>query len=54
MVWKLKEDIQSANLKRLPAGALDKEFHRIYLSSGCMPVNSLREVFRYEGLLPRG
>lgn len=53
MVWKLKEDIQSANLKRLSADALDKEFHHIYLSSGCMPVNSLREVFRYEGLLPR-
>lgn len=52
MVWKLKRDIQNANLKQLSADALDKEFHRIYLNSGCMPVSSLREVFRYEGLLP--
>jgi uncharacterized protein (DUF885 family) len=51
MVWKLKEEIAVKNQKRLPGGDLDREFHRIYLHSGCMPVKSLREVFRHEGLL---
>jgi hypothetical protein len=51
MVWALKEEIQSANPKKLSAADLDREFHRMYLQSGCMPVKSLREVYRHEGLL---
>ena len=31
---------------------LDREFHRVYLQSGCMPVTSLRSVFQHEGFLP--
>ena len=30
---------------------LDREFHRIYLTSGSMPVRFLREVFRHHGML---
>jgi uncharacterized protein (DUF885 family) len=51
MVWELKADLQNANPKRLSSDDLDREFHRIYLQSGCMPVASLREVFRHEGFL---
>jgi hypothetical protein len=51
MVWELKSDLHSANPKNLSRDALDREFHRVYLQSGCMPVASLREVFRHEGLL---
>ncbi len=51
MVWELKADLQAANPKRLSTDELDREFHRIYLQSGCMPVASLREVFRQEGFL---
>lgn len=51
MVWELKDDIIAANKKSLPKDELDKEFHRIYLQSGCMPVTLLRDVYRHEGLL---
>lgn len=51
MVWELKDDIVAANKKLLPKDELDKEFHRIYLQSGCMPVTLLRDVYRHEGLL---
>ncbi len=51
MVWELKDDLVSANPKGLSAEELDREFHRIYLQSGCMPVASLREVFQHEGFL---
>ena len=52
MVWELKNELVSANPKQLAAEDLDREFHRVYLESGCMPVASLREVFRHEGYLP--
>lgn len=51
LVWKLKQDIQAANKKDLDALELDQAFHRIYLESGCMPVESLRLVFEHEGFL---
>ena len=51
MVWELKADLQDANPKRPSSDELDREFHRICLQSGCMPVASLREVFRFEGFL---
>lgn len=51
LVWKLKQDIQAANKKDLDALELDQAFHRIYLESGCMPVESLRSVFEHEGFL---
>lgn len=51
MVWALKQDLIDANPKQLEAEELDREFHRIYLQSGCMPVASLREVFGFEGYL---
>jgi hypothetical protein len=51
LVWKLKQDIQSANKKDLDALELDQAFHRVYLESGCMPVENLRSVFEHEGFL---
>jgi len=51
MVWRLKEDIQKANKKALGKLALDQAFHEVYLSSGCMPVESLRTVFMNLGYL---
>lgn len=51
LVWQLKQDIISANKKQLNALQLDQAFHDIYLKSGCMPVNSLREVFTEHGYL---
>lgn len=52
LVWELKKDIVDANRDRLPLDHLDREFHRIYLESGCMPVTSLRAIYREQGLLP--
>jgi hypothetical protein len=54
MVWALKADIIRANLKNLSERELDREFHRLYLNSGCMPVTSLRRVFEHEGFLRSG
>jgi Bacterial protein of unknown function (DUF885) len=51
LVWELKKDVVSANRKNLSEQALDREFHRLYLESGCMPVASLRRVFEHEGFL---
>ena len=51
MVWELKHDLVAGNPKGLSTVDLDREFHRIYLQSGCMPVASLRDVFRHEGFL---
>jgi hypothetical protein len=51
MVWELKDDLVASNPKGLSTEELDREFHRIYLQSGCMPVASLREVFQHEGFL---
>jgi len=51
MVWQLKKDIQAANKKGLNDLALDQAFHEVYLTSGCMPVESLRNVFTDLGYL---
>ena len=51
LVWQLKQDIQAANKKDLGSLALDQAFHKVYLESGCMPVESLRTVFEHEGFL---
>jgi hypothetical protein len=51
LVWQLKQDIQATNKKDLDALALDQAFHKVYLESGCMPVENLRTVFQHEGFL---
>lgn len=51
LVWQLKQDIIRANKKQLNTLELDQAFHDVYLKSGCMPVNSLREVFTELGYL---
>ncbi len=51
MVWTLKQDIQAVNKKGLSELELDQKFHEVYLSSGCMPVQSLRLVFEELGYL---
>jgi uncharacterized protein (DUF885 family) len=51
LVWQLKQDIQAANKKDLGSLALDQAFHKVYLESGCMPVENLRSVFEHEVFL---
>jgi hypothetical protein len=51
LVWQLKQDIQAANKKDLGSLALDQAFHKVYLESGSMPVESLRTVYQHEGFL---
>ena len=51
LVWQLKQDIQAANKKELDPLALDQAFHKVYLESGCMPVENLRSVFEQQGYL---
>jgi uncharacterized protein (DUF885 family) len=51
LVWQLKQEIQAANKKDLGSLALDQAFHKVYLESGCMPVESLRTVYKHEGFL---
>ena len=51
MVWKLKNDIIQSNKKNLSSIEIDQAFHRIFLESGCMPVNNLRNVFEEQGFL---
>ena len=51
LVWQLKQEIQAANKKDLGSLALDQAFHKVYLESGCMPVESLRSVYEHEGFL---
>jgi len=51
LVWQLKKDLQEANTKNLTPLQLDQAFHRVYLESGCMPVESLRKVFVHLGYL---
>jgi len=51
MVWEMKQEIESKNLKQLSQLELDQAFHKVYLTSGCMPVNNLRDVFTHHGYL---
>jgi hypothetical protein len=51
LVWQLKRDMADAQRGKLEGLDLDREFHRVYLQSGNMPVSFLRRVFRHQGLL---
>jgi uncharacterized protein (DUF885 family) len=48
LVWKLKRDYQRARAAHASEQEIDREFHRIYLESGNMPVAMLRRVYEYE------
>ncbi|MEP0203091.1 MAG: DUF885 domain-containing protein [Halioglobus sp.] len=48
LVWQLKGDYQQAVGKQMSPDELDRNFHRIYLESGNMPVAQLRRVFEHE------
>jgi uncharacterized protein (DUF885 family) len=48
LVWTLKKDYQAAVADSMPAQEVDRNFHRIYLESGNMPVAMLRNVFEHE------
>jgi len=48
LVWKLKKDYQTALADSMSAQEVDRNFHRIYLESGNMPVAMLRSVFEHE------
>lgn len=55
LVWQLKNDVaQWCGQRNPPLGglALDREFHRVFLEMGLMPVRFARAVFRRRGLLP--
>ncbi len=48
LVWQLKRDYQQAVGDSLSPEEVDRQFHRIYLESGNMPVAMLREVYAFE------
>jgi hypothetical protein len=48
LVWKLKRDYQQACAANASEQEIDREFHRIYLESGNMPVAMLRRVYEHE------
>lgn len=55
LVWQLKDEVAQWCGQRNPplAGlALDREFHRVFLEMGLMPVRFARTVFQRRGLLP--
>jgi uncharacterized protein (DUF885 family) len=51
LVWKLKQDVATAQQGKLEGLALDRAFHRAYLEAGGMPLTFLRKVFVQQGLL---
>ena len=51
LVWELKRDVIEAQRGKLEGPDLDREFHRIYLESGTMPVSHVRRVYRHHGML---
>ena len=59
LVWQLKHDLAETRRASAPdalvseddALALDREFHKLYLESGNMPLSFLRRVLRHQGLL---
>lgn len=51
LVWQLKQDVAAAQRGKLSGLALDREFHRVYLAAGNMPLTYLRKVFVHQGLL---
>ncbi|MHC5003870.1 MAG: DUF885 family protein [Planctomycetota bacterium] len=54
LAWRLKADVAAAAARRDPplqGVELDREFHRIYLEAGNMPLSSLRAVFAHAGML---
>jgi len=51
LVWELKRDVVEAQRGRLEGLDLDREFHRVFLRAGNMPVSALRRVFEHEGLV---
>ena len=52
LVWKLKKELERAQAGKLEELALDREFHRVFLEAGNMPLPFLRRVLEHEGLLP--
>ena len=48
LVWQLKRDYQRAVGHQMSPDEQDRNFHRIYLESGNMPVAQLRRVFEHE------
>jgi uncharacterized protein (DUF885 family) len=54
LVLALKRDVVAAGRRRTPPREgrdFDREFHRVYLESGNIPVSFLRRVYEHEGLL---
>jgi hypothetical protein len=51
LVWALKKDADNANSQGRSPQELDREFHRVYLESGNMPLSFLRKVMAHDGLI---
>ena len=51
LVWQLKREVIAAQKGKLEGFDVDREFSRIYLESGHMPVRYLRRVFNHYGML---
>ncbi|MEL6178645.1 MAG: DUF885 family protein [Myxococcota bacterium] len=50
LIWALKSEVAQASADK--GLDLDRQFHRLYLESGNMPLTFLRRVFVHRGLLP--
>ena len=57
LVWDLKKEVGAYGSRREPTRSdleLDREFHRVFLEAGQMPVRFMNQIYRQEGLLPYG
>ena len=55
LVWGLKHQVTNYGAQRNPPLSgldLDREFHRVFLDAGLMPVRFMTRIFQQEGLLP--
>jgi len=51
LVWELKADVAKAQQGKLKEIELDREFHKIFLEAGNMPLTFLRRVFEHKKML---
>jgi uncharacterized protein (DUF885 family) len=49
-VWKLRTEVEAHTGKH--GDELARDFHRVYLEAGSMPVSRLRRVYQAAGMLP--
>ena len=52
-VWALRREAEAHVADQLSGDAFAREFHRVYLDAGSMPVSRLRTVFADAGMLAK-